>query len=237
MRTSRSRRSARRARRARRARARGAARGAQAAAARAAAARAGAAAGPRRRRPRAARRPRAQRRRRARPARRRRAGRLPLGRARRRRRGRRALRRAGGPRTDAHPLDAAPAAHPVEIVRDPAHGVAPVEHRGARRRDAAHARRCADFDPRRPFWLGGEVAIRRSRTTPARLLAAGWEQAARRRVGLSPRCPDGVPLDAPLRAVLRDAPDDARRPVHPRGRRAAAGLGRRDRPTAARSGG
>ena len=104
---------------------------------------------------------------------------------------------------DDHPLDAAPAAHPVKIERNPAHGFAPWNRE---ERDGVTPRTLVlrDFDPRRPFWLDGEAEGLEDYAQ--RLLDAGWEQAHDVEWGYR-RLPDGVELDAPLRAVLRDAPD------------------------------
>jgi hypothetical protein len=104
---------------------------------------------------------------------------------------------------DGHALDAAPAAHPVTIERDPAHGYAPW-NREQREGVSPRTLVLRGFDPRRPFWLDGEAEG--FEDYARQLLEAGWEDVPETVWGYG-RLPAGVALDAPLRAVLRDAPD------------------------------
>ena len=188
-----------------------------------------AAAGPRRRRPRAAGRPRLQRRRRARPARRRRARRLPLRHPRRGRRGRRALRRLVGRR----PTRSTP--RPPRTRSRSSATPRTASRRGTARSATASRRArssCADFDPRRPFWLDGEAEGLEDYAQ--RLLDAGWEQRT---------TPSGATAACPTASssTRRCGPCCATRPTRSATRSPARAPrscwpGPPGRPTAARSG-
>ena len=123
----------------------------------------------------------------------------------RRRRGRRCASPAGGAGPTLTRLDAAPAARPGRDRARPRARRRRLERRGARRRRRRARSSCADFDPRRPFWLDAE-ARRASRTTRS----GCWTRAGSRRTtssGATPSCPAASRSTRRLRAVLRDAPD------------------------------